>query len=80
MLGSNPSAHPMAGHNQERLCDLVEGAPVPEEKVMSCPKAINPCRLKITKFQRTTTGVPFGNIFRAGRFNNETFIEATQTV
>jgi hypothetical protein len=28
---------------------LIEGAPIPQEKVMSCPKAINPCRLKIAK-------------------------------
>ena len=69
MLESNPSAHPMAGHNQERLSVIcLNDAPAPQKKwVMSCPKAINSCLETILIFSKNPSGVPFGNIFRAQR-------------
>jgi hypothetical protein len=65
MLGSNPSARTdggtSSGASAKKLSFYRCSCPTMKNDVLP-PKAINPCRLITTKFQRTTTGVPFGKI------------------
>jgi hypothetical protein len=51
MLGSNPSARAMAGHQQEHL--LLTGAPVPQEfQLMFCPQSDKPMQPETYKISK----------------------------